>query len=145
MIELGRLSEFLTGIQVGKTGTVVILNRDGNVVASADSTAAAQQQQGRMPTLPELGGGNKLLQAVSDELGQGKIDLAGLGDTLQTQFTAKSGDAYFITFSPLRFDNWVVATVIPESDFLASIERNARILLAALAALTVLLDRKSVV
>lgn len=139
VIELGRLSEFLTGIQVGKTGTVVILNRDGNVVASADSTAAAQQQQGRMPTLPELGGGNKLLQAVSDELGQGKIDLAGLGDTLQTQFTAKSGDAYFITFSPLRFDNWVVATVIPESDFLASIERNARILLAALAALTVLL------
>jgi adenylate cyclase len=43
----------------------------------------------------------------------------------------------FMTFTPLNFSGWVVATVIPASDFLASIERSATILLIALAGLTV--------
>ena len=139
VIELGRLSEFLTSLQVGKTGTVVVLDRDGNVVASADPAAVEQQQQGRMPSLPQLGGGNRLLQAIDDELGRDGVDLGAITGVRQTRFTGRSGEDYFITYSPLHFDNWVVATIIPASDFLANIERNARILLGALAALTVLL------
>ncbi|HTZ81420.1 MAG TPA: adenylate/guanylate cyclase domain-containing protein [Stellaceae bacterium] len=139
VIELGRLSEFLQGLQVGKTGTVVVLDHNGNVIASADPAAMQQQQQGRMPSLPELGDRNRLLQAMSDELARGNIDLATISDTRQTRFTSRSGEDYFITYAPLHFDNWVVATVIPASDFLANIERNARILLMALAVLTVLL------
>jgi adenylate cyclase len=45
-------------------------------------------------------------------------------------------DDYFVTLAPLEFDNWVVATIIPASDFLATIDRNAKLLLAALAVLT---------
>ena len=36
----------------------------------------------------------------------------------------------------MGFDDWVVATVIPARDFLATIERNAKLLLAALGLLT---------
>jgi adenylate cyclase len=36
----------------------------------------------------------------------------------------------------LGFDNWVVATIIPAGDFLATVERNAHLLLSALALLT---------
>jgi adenylate cyclase len=46
------------------------------------------------------------------------------------------GKKYFVTLSPLNFNNWVVATVIPTDDFLASIQRSAMILLFVLAVLT---------
>jgi adenylate cyclase len=58
----------------------------------------------------------------------------------QLQVTGPAdGKNYFVTFSPLNFSNWVVATVIPASDFLASIERSAMILLIALAVLTLVI------
>src|SRR5207244_555553 len=57
----------------------------------------------------------------------------------------EDGNPYFVTLSPLRFNNWVVATVIPAGDFLATIERNARILLAALAVLTLLIAALAVI
>jgi len=40
---------------------------------------------------------------------------------------------YFVTFAPLGYFDWVVVTVVPESDFLAGIERNQRRLLLILA------------
>ncbi|MGH6961812.1 MAG: adenylate/guanylate cyclase domain-containing protein, partial [Dongiaceae bacterium] len=48
----------------------------------------------------------------------------------------KDGNAYYVTFADLRFHGWIVATVIPASDFLATIEENVRFLLGALAFLT---------
>jgi adenylate cyclase len=39
--------------------------------------------------------------------------------------TLDQGD-YFITFTPLGFKGWLIATVIPASDFLAEVERNTR-------------------
>jgi adenylate cyclase len=39
----------------------------------------------------------------------------------------------------LSFDDWVVATVIPASDFLATIQRNAKLLLAVLGLLTLVI------
>ena len=51
VVELERLSQFLAGLQVGKTGTVVLLDRNGQVVASAASAAVERQRQGEMPEL----------------------------------------------------------------------------------------------
>src|SRR5262249_31077303 len=45
VVELERLSQFLAGLQVGKTGTVVLLNRSGQVVASAASAAMERQRR----------------------------------------------------------------------------------------------------
>ena len=45
------------------------------------------------------------------------------------------GDEYFVTFSPVQFRDWVIATVIPAHDFLASIEESAETLLVALVVL----------
>jgi adenylate cyclase len=134
VIDLSRLSQFLSTLQVGKTGTVVVLNRNGNVIASPDPSAVEQQQNGEMPRLRTLSQDNKLLRAVSDYLSRGTVDLGALSETRQIKFSD-----YFLTFAPLGFDDWVVVTVIPASDFLATIERNAMLLIAALAFLTLLI------
>lgn len=140
VIDLERLSQFLSGLQVGKTGTAVVLDPAGDVVASADPAAIEQQRNGRMPELGDLGQRNRLLRVVGQQLDRGELDLASLSGTRQLRFVApEDGNTYFITFSPLHFSNWVVATIIPADDFLATIERNAMILLAALGALTLLM------
>ncbi len=140
VIDLERLSQFLSGLQVGKTGTAVVLDRSGDVIASADPAAIEQQRNGRMPELGDLGQRNRLLRVVNQQLDRGELDLPSLSETRQLRFVApEDGNTYFITFSPLHFSNWVVATIIPADDFLATIERNAMILLAALGALTLLM------
>ena len=137
VVELERLSQFLAGLQVGKTGTVILLNRNDQVVASAAPAALKRQRQGEMPDLGTLARDHPMLASVDALLQRGGLSLADLRDTRQLQVPGPvDGKNYFVTFSPLNFSNWVVATVIPASDFLASIERSAMILLIGLAALT---------
>ena len=140
VVELDRLSQFLASLQVGKTGTAIILGRNGRIVASAVSAARKLQHQGEMPELETMGRDHPMLAAVADLLnGHHGVSLADLQEVRQLQATSPSdGKDYFVTFSPLKFNNWVVATVIPVDDFLASIRRNAMVLLLALGALTLL-------
>ena len=140
VVELERLSQFLAGLQVGKTGTVVILNRNRQVVASAASTALQRQRQGDMPGLETLARDNPMLASVAALVDGKGVSLADLPETLQKQTTGPiDGRDYFVTFSPLKFNNWVVVTVIPADDFLASIRHNVLILLVALSGLTLLI------
>jgi adenylate cyclase len=147
VVELDRLSQFLAGLQVGKTGTVVLLGRNGHVVASPASAALKRQHQGEMPELETFGGDHPMLAAVAALLdGHHGVSLADLQDVRQLQTTGPSdGRDYFITFSPLKFNNWVVATVIPADDFLASIRRNVVMLLIALVGLTLLVAAIAIV
>jgi adenylate cyclase len=139
VVELERLSQFLAGLQVGKTGTVALLNRNGQVVASAASAALKRQQAGEMPELETLARDHPMLASVAALLRGNDVKLADLQETRQLQIAGPAdGKNYFVTFSPLNFNNWVVATVIPADDFLASIQRSAMILLIALAGLTVI-------
>lgn len=140
VVELDRLSQFLAGLQVGKTGTVVILGRNGRIVASAAAAARKHQHQGEMPELESMGREHPMLAAVAALLdGHHDVSLADLHEVRQVQTTGSiDGKDYFVTFSPLKFNNWVVATVIPTDDFLASIRRNVMVLLLALGGLTLL-------
>ena len=140
VVELERLSKFLAGLQVGKTGTVVLLGRNGQVVASAASAAIERQRQGEMPELDTLARDHPMLASVATLLAGKGGSLADLQQTRQLQTTGSIDDKdYFVTFSPLKFNGWVVATVIPTDDFLASIRRTVAILLIALAGLTLLI------
>lgn len=140
VVELDRLSQFLAGLQIGKTGTAVILGRNGRIVASAAAAARTRQHQGEMPELETMVRDHPMLAAVAALLdGHHGVSLADLQEVRQLQATSPSdGKDYFVTFSPLKFNNWVVATVIPADDFLASIRRNVMILLLALGLLTLL-------
>jgi adenylate cyclase len=117
-----------------------VLDRNGNVMASPDPGAIEQQQNGEMPNLRSLSQNNSLLRTVGEYLDRGSVNLAALSETRQVEFaSSKDGRDYFLTFAPLGFDDWVVATVIPAGDFLATIERKAKLLLAALGLLTLVI------
>src|SRR5262249_54072609 len=133
VIDLARLSEFLSSIEVGKTGTVVVLNRDSNIMASPDPAAIEQQQNGMLPMLDQLGRSNKMLGVLSQFLSRNGTSFDMLSEKRQVEFTdSADGRAYFVTLAPLHFSDWVVATIIPASDFLATIDKNAKLLLIVL-------------
>jgi adenylate cyclase len=139
VVELDRLSQFLAGLQVGKTGTVVILDRDGRVIAAAASAALKRQRRGEMPGLETLASDHPMLASVASLLQGGKVSLATLRETTQLRVSGPiDGKDYFVAFSPLHFSDWVIATVIPSDDFLASVNQSATILLIALTTLTVI-------
>jgi len=140
VIELERLSSFLQALQrdeqVSENGTVVIIDRGGHVVASADAAAIAQQRLGQMPMLDALGAGNPLLALAERAIRSGQVDLGAVDEARQIEIAGADGGTYYVTFAAASYPGWVVATVIPAADFLASVEENAQYLLAALAALT---------
>ena len=138
VIELERLSSFLRKLHVGKSGTVVIIDREGHVVASADEAAIAQQRLGQMPMLGELGAANPLLALADDIIDSKRVNLRSVSDARQFELVSPNdGNLYYVTFAVLNtFGDWVVATVIPATDFLATIQENVRFLLIALALMT---------
>src|SRR6185312_6085962 len=87
VIELERISSFLQRLQnqeqVSKGGTVVIIDREGHVVASADEGAIAQQRLGQMPMLGELGAGNPLLALADEMIDSRKVNLRAVGEARQ--------------------------------------------------------------
>ncbi len=109
------------------------------MIASADPRAVKQQEDGVMPALASLGEGNVLLRVVRSALASSELDFAALAEARQLRMRGDDGQDYFVTFAPLKFENWVVATVIPASDFLASIDRSAELLLIGLAVLTLVI------
>lgn len=136
VIELERISQFLSRRMIGEGGTVILIDRQGHVVASADPQAIEQQRQGLLPMLKDLGRGDARLALIGQTIHSGGVDLAALSDVRSMAVvSAADGAEYFVTFSPVQFRDWVIATVIPADDFLASIEKSAQTLLIALVIL----------
>ncbi len=151
-IDLTRISDFLAGLQIGSTGTVAVLDPNGAIVASADPADIAAAEAGAMRSLATIDPARSpLLAAVARTIADEKVDLAGVA--LTSLYRLRTADAaYFVNLARLGFRGWTVATVIPERDFLAGIERNTRRLLwlllgftAAMAILAVLLSHRLIV
>jgi adenylate cyclase len=140
VIELELVSQFLSRQMIGERGTVLVLDREGHIVASADPRAIEQQRRGLLPMLNELGRDDPRLDLVQNAIRDGAVDLARLSNVQSLEMeSAIDGSEYFVTFSPVQFRDWVIATVIPAQDFLASIEESAETLLIALVALVLVL------
>jgi adenylate cyclase len=139
-IELGRLSRFLAGIHVGQTGTVAIIDGAGHVIASPDPAQRAAEEAGKMRSLDSLSAKDSPLLAVArDALAANEMQISAYKSTMPlplAPYRAGDGAVYFVTFSPLDFLGWKIVTVIPEKDFLATIDRNTQRLLWLLAGFT---------
>lgn len=98
VVEMERLSQFLAGLQVGKTGTVVLLDWNGRVVASAASAALKRQRRGETPELDTLARDHPMLASVNVLLRGSSLSLADLRGTRQLQATGPiDGKDYFVT------------------------------------------------
>jgi adenylate cyclase len=139
-IEVDRLSRFLTGIQIGRTGSAAILDPSGYVVASPDADTIKLQEGNQTPTIEGLAKRDGMFRVAADYLGRSGLAVTDITRPMQTMVGGGvNGRGYFIALTPLDFQGWVLATVIPADDFLARIDRNSRLLLIGLGLLTLVI------
>ena len=111
-IELDQLSDFLAGLDIAGSALVVVLDENGQVMASSAAT-------GRLFTA--------LHKAVSVNPPE--------GSTIEIEDAAGNS---FVTLTQLEFRGWNLVTVIPRPVFYAAIDRNRGRLLSLLAGLALI-------
>jgi adenylate cyclase len=129
IIELTRVSRFLSQLTVGKSAGAFILDRDGTAIASPDADA---------DELHALKTDHPLFQVAASAARQveGSYD-PDKGEPLRTR-VVKDGNAYEAVLTPISFPGWSLVTVVPESEFLGPVQMTIRNLLIGLAVLIVI-------
>ena len=128
IIELTRVSNFLSQLTVGKSAGAFILDRQGGVIAAPDSDA---NEVTALKTDHPL-----FSVAVSAMQGSGSAYDPGEGQALHRQVT-NDGHTYQAVLTPISFPGWSLVTVVPESEFLGPVQMTIRNLLIGLAFLIV--------
>jgi adenylate cyclase len=128
IVELTRVSNFLSQLTVGKSAGAFILDREGGVVATPDADAnEVTALKTDHPLFPV---------AVDAMKNAGSAYQPGEGQPLKRQLT-RDGKAYQAVLTPISFPGWSLVTVVPESEFLGPVQMTIRNLLIGLAALIV--------
>jgi adenylate cyclase len=129
IIELTRVSNFLSQLTVGKSAGAFILDRDGNAVASPDADA---------DELTPLKTSHPLFPVAVAAIQQaGSAYDHDKGEAFRTQLS-QDGKGYEVVLTPISFPGWSLVTVIPESEFLGPVQDTIRKLLLGLAVLIVI-------
>ena len=128
IIELTRVSNFLSQLTVGKSAGAFLLDRGGGVIAAPDPDA---------DELNALKANHPLLPVAVDAIRQaGSAYNPGEGEPFRSQVT-HDGKAYQAVLTPISFPGWSLVTVVPESEFLGPVQMTIRRLVIGLAVLIV--------
>ncbi|MEO0409491.1 MAG: cache domain-containing protein, partial [Cyanobacteria bacterium P01_A01_bin.135] len=134
-LTLEQISTFLSQLQVGMTGQAFILEPSGELIATSTGeppfTASSAEGQGEdLQRLAAIASTNPLTQRATQAL---QAQFGSLGNiTKPVQFSvAIGGTRQLVEVLPIQDAglDWLVVTVIPETDFMAQIHRNTRLTL----------------
>src|SRR5215468_6854276 len=126
IIELTRVSNFLSQLTVGKSASAFILDRDGSAIAAPDANAdEVTPLKTEQPTFP----------VAVDAIRQAGSAYDASGSDPFNTTVVRDGKAYKTVLTPISFPGWSLVTVVPESEFLGPVQATIRNLLIGLAAL----------
>ena len=138
-LTLADISAFLGRLEIGKTGEAFIIERSGDLVATSRGLSCMKDGTGRLPAVeasdPRIVSAARQLPqqfgALKSINGMQRADAMLNGEP--TQMVVSS-------FQNRRNLDWLVVTLVPDSDFLADVQRSRRhsLILGALAVLAAL-------
>lgn len=106
-----RLALRLGAIPVGRSGGTFVLAPSGAVVIAARPQMAAADQHDALRLVAEAAGRAVAARAPRDL------------DTPEARRILHAGEAFAVGLSPLWFQGWQMAIILPEADYLAGVER----------------------
>lgn len=139
---LSHISEFLKGLNIGKSGQTFIMERSGMIVASStEEEPFLRDQEGNIKQrLQALNSRVPLIRATAEYLNQHFSNFAQLNSNQQFIFTIE-GKPQFLQVTPLKDSrgiDWLIVVVVPEADFMEQIDANTQTtILLCMAALVV--------
>ena len=136
IVELARVSRFLSELAVGKSGAAFILDRDGTPIAVPDPKA---DELNPVMTNPPM-----LSVAIAALKQASKTYRPENADPYRMRFEPEPGAGFEVNLTPLTFPGWSLATVIPESEFIGPVEQTIRQLVLVVIGLILLAAVSSV-
>ena len=129
IIELTRVSNFLSQLTVGKSAGAFFLDWSGAAIAAPDPDA---------DELNALKTSHPLFPVAVDAIQQtGSRYVTESGQAFHSQVT-RDGKVYEAVLTPISFPGWSLVTIVPESEFLGPVQITIRKLLIGLAILIVI-------
>lgn len=129
-VSLSRISSFLNGLKVGKSGQVFIMERSGDIVASSFGETpyvVVNEAKNDIRRLSANKSGSPLIAAAARQLAKQLADPEALSG--HQRFVADiEGKHHFLQVIPYRKSgiNFLTVVVIPEADFMDHIKANNR-------------------
>lgn len=141
-LSLQSISEFLSGLEIGTSGQIFIMERSGFLVASSKNTPlyAINKNDKRLYRLKATESQDPIIRSVAAYLERDFTDGARTPEFQQTKINL-DGKIFWVEIVPYqdkRGLDWSIVTVVPEADFLGEIHsNNYRTALLCLLALAV--------
>ncbi|MGF1492208.1 MAG: cache domain-containing protein [Microcoleaceae cyanobacterium] len=127
-LTLSDISNFLRAIEVSKSGQVFIMERSGDIVASSAAESPFLETEVGEERLAAVDSSNTLIRAAAQELQTQFGDFKEINTSERLIFKL-NGKSQFLQVTPIRDGrglDWLMAVVIPKSDFTAQIDANTR-------------------
>jgi len=133
-VSLHDLSKFLRSLRIAETGSAVITDAEGRLIATSMDTPLTDAEDRRLTASKSK---DPLLAAAAGQLRSGADRHGGAHQTLFEH----DGETYLVKVSPLNKEpglDWFVATLVPERDFMEEVrEIRSRTLLLGITAVIV--------
>ena len=129
IIELTRVSNFLSQLTVGKSAGAFILDPEGAAIAVPDANA---------DEITPLTTDHPLFPVAVDAIRQAGKAYNASGAQPFNATVVRDGNAYKTVLTPISFPGWSLVTVVPEQEFLGPVQATIRNLLIGLAVLIAL-------
>jgi signal transduction histidine kinase len=125
-LRLSKLSQFLRESTVSPSAKVLVMERDGALIASSSTEPPFTLVKGKAERLSAFKSQDPLIQAATQSLQKKFGTFKQITKEQQIDFVLK-GDRQFLRVTPWRDKfglDWLVVVVVPESDFMGQINAN---------------------
>ncbi len=119
---------FLRDLQVGRNGQVFVLDRQGNLIADSTNDRLMVGEGDQAKLLPAVESRTPLVRQTAQYLTERFGNLKSITQSQQLEFYL-AGQRQYLQVVPFRDRfglDWLIAVVVPESDFMAQINANTR-------------------
>ncbi len=123
------LSAFLKTLKIGKSGQTFVLERSGVLVSSSTPEPITSGSGKDTKRLKAIESTNPLVRATGEYLNERFSNLNQIQRSQQLEFIF-NGERQFVQIVPFKDAqslDWLIAVVVPESDFMGQINANNRI------------------
>ena len=123
-----RIKEFLASIKIGKSGQTFVMERSGLLIATSTETPEFALEGQQVKRIKASESSNAVIRETAQYLDKSYGNLNKINNSQQLTFEVE-GKRKFLQVTPFKDDrglDWLIAVVVPESDFMEQINANSR-------------------
>lgn len=127
-LQLSNITNFLRDLKVSSSGRVFVIERDGQLIANSSSQPSFAKVNGKTQRFSALNINDSLIKTTAQTLKNRFSNFQKISEKQTLSFQIQ-GQPHFVLVQPWQDQfglNWLIVTVVPESDFMGQINANTR-------------------